>query len=56
MFTLKKNLERHLLDAHNKDGVNQFVCDSCIMDFISKEDLEKHIEGINDCFEVCFAY
>ena len=45
LFTLKKNLERHMIDAHNKDGVNKFVCDTCVMDFVTKDDLENHIAG-----------
>ena len=36
-------------DAHNAEAEaeNKFICDSCVLEFNEKTDLDKHVKGIN---------
>ena len=45
-----------MLDAHSVDNVNKFLCDTCVMDFISKEDLDNHIASMFLCFSSFSSY
>lgn len=44
VFTLQRNLDKHLCDAHFDE--NRYICDSCVLEFKSAEELAEHNDSM----------
>jgi len=43
VFTIKKIYEKHIADAHFDDS--RFICDSCVKEYKTSDELAEHIES-----------